>query len=325
MKQRNNRLKNKKTFLITGGRGFIGSHFVDAVLLEGHKVINIDKLTYASNDIKFVGDYTFIKKDIVNIKNIHPCYFIINFAAESHVDNSIESSFSFIRSNVLGVHNILEIIKNQKIFNMQKAWEYSSPLFVQISTDEVFGDVEIGERGFLEEDRHKPSNPYSASKSAAEQLVVAWSRTYDIPYIITRTTNNYGPRQHGEKLIPCVVKSLINGNKIPVHGSGEYIRNWIHVKDNVNAIMTIVDRAEANQSYHIASDEEYSVKQIIEMFCKPFGKTFNEVADFSNNRSGADVRYALECDELKKLGWKQNNNLKKSIEKIITSYKKDSQ
>lgn len=313
-------MEHKKTFFITGGCGFIGSHFVEKVLSQGHRVVNVDKLTYAANDIEFVGDYSFIKEDITKLKEIPACDYVINFAAESHVDNSIEASQEFLRTNIEGCHNLLEILKNNKISSMQKAWEYKLPLFVQISTDEVFGDKEQGE-GFAENDRHKPSNPYSASKSAAEQLVVAWGRTYDIPYIITRTTNNYGPRQHEEKLIPRCITNLMNDKKIPIHGSGEYVRNWIHVDDNVEAILTILEKGRRNQSYHIASDEEYSVKEIATIIASKFDKTFKEVSDMSGDRSGADVRYALKFNRLKKLGWKQTRHLDESLDQIIQHYK----
>lgn len=310
----------KKTFFVTGGNGFIGSHFIEQVLKAGHSVINVDKLTYAANkDLKFEGDYRFIEADISEIKSIPRCDYIVNFAAESHVDNSITGADPFLKSNIHGVYNLLELLKNKKVENMAKSWEYEYPLFIQISTDEVFGDKEVGV-GFRENDRHKPSNPYSASKSAAEQLVVAWGRTYGIPYVITRTTNNYGPRQHEEKLIPRTITNLIEGKKVPVHGSGSYVRNWIHVDDNVAAILKIIEKGKKNTSYHIASDEEYSVKEIVTLIASKFGKTFEEVADMSSDRSGADVRYALEYSKVKKLGWKQNRKLETSLEQMIQSY-----
>lgn len=317
--------KRKLTFLVTGGCGFIGSHFVDRALFEGHRVINIDKLTYAANlDLSFSydpGQYHFIHKDIVDLDHLPSCDYIINFAAESHVDNSINSAREFLRTNIEGTYNLLDLIRTTKIENMQKSWEYKAPTFVQISTDEVFGDIEVGP-GFKEEDRHKPSNPYAASKSAAEQLVVAWGRTYDIPYIITRTTNNFGPRQHEEKLIPRCIHNLLTDEKIPVHGSGEYVRNWIHVEDNVDAIMTIINYGKRNRAYHIASEEEYSVKEIVTRIAGHFGKSFDEVADMSSDRSGADVRYALVCEDTKQLGWKPRRNLLDSLEEMIESHKK---
>lgn len=310
-----------KTFVVTGGLGFIGSHFIDKALSRGHNVINIDCETYAANkDLKFSGNYTQIKEDIAKIKDLPHCNVIVNFAAESHVDNSIEDSFNFVNTNFIGVYNLLEIIKNKKIKHAISAWEYECPLFVQISTDEVFGDIEEG--AFNEADRHTPSNPYSATKSAAEQLVSAWGRTYKIPYIITRTTNNYGPRQHSEKLIPRSITSILNGEKIPIHGSGSHIRNWIHVDDNVNAIFEIIEKGQINQSYHISSTEEYTVEEIVKMICKKMNVNYLDVTKNVMDRSGADVRYALDNSKILSLGWKQRKFLETELEKIIEDYKK---
>ena len=315
-----NRLSKKKTFVVTGGLGFIGSHFVQKALDQGHKVYNIDKTSYASTQIDFNNkNYYFIKEDISLIKELPDCDIIVNFAAESHVDNSINSSYIFIQSNIVGVYNLLEIVKNKKISSMQKSWEYKTPLFLQISTDEVFGDIEEG--AFSEFDRHMPSNPYAASKSAAEQLVVAWARTYGIPFIITRTTNNYGPRQHPEKLIPRCITNLLGNKKIPVHGSGSYVRNWIHVEDNIDAILTILAKGKENSFYNIAANEEYSVKEIVAKIANKFNKTFEEVADFSSDRSGADVRYALNYKKVSSLGWKQKLTFDSTIDEIIEYYK----
>lgn len=310
-----------KTFVVTGGLGFIGSHFIDKALSRGHNIINIDCETYAANkDLKFSGNYTQIKEDIAKIKDLPHCNVIVNFAAESHVDNSIKDSFNFVSTNFIGVYNLLEIIKNKKINHAISAWEYECPLFVQISTDEVFGDIEEG--AFNEADRHTPSNPYSATKSAAEQLVSAWGRTYKIPYIITRTTNNYGPRQHSEKLIPRSITSILNGEKIPIHGSGSHIRNWIHVDDNVNAIFEIIEKGQINQSYHISSTEEYTVEEIVKMICKKMNVNYLDVTKNVMDRSGADVRYALDNSKILSLGWKQRKFLETELEKIIEDYKK---
>lgn len=314
-----NRLKGKKTIIVTGGLGFIGSHFVDQMLKMGHKVINYDKETYAAHtDLKFSGDYQQIKEDVADIKSIPYCDFIVNFAAESHVDNSIEDSFCFVKSNIHGVYNILEILKNKKIDSLVSAWEYTYPVFLQISTDEVFGDIE---EGFFKEDAvHTPSNPYSATKSAAEQLVVSWGRTYGIPFLISRTTNNYGPRQHYEKLIPRAITDIIKGNKVPIHGGGSYVRNWIHVKDNVDGLIKILDEGNIDEYYHIASNEEYSVKEIVQKICNFLNVNYEDVTDPSMDRSGADVRYALNCDKLKALGWKQKRTFDSSIEETVKFY-----
>ena len=303
------RLSEKKTFLVTGGLGFIGSHFIEKCLLLGHKVVNIDKVTYASNtSLSFIGDYTFIKGDICKLDSIPRCDFIVNFAAESHVDNSISESINFINSNIKGVYNILEILKNNKIKSAMNAQNYKMPIFFQISTDEVFGDISSG--FFKEDDRHHASNPYSATKSAAEQLVFAWSRTYNIPFLMTRTTNNYGKRQHPEKLIPCVITKILKKEKVPIHGDGSYIRNWIHVEDNVDAIFKILDSGKENSVYHIASDEEYSVNDIVSIICEQLHVSFDNFADYSTNRSGADLRYALDYRKLEELGWKQKKDFR---------------
>jgi len=316
-----NRLKGKKTILVTGGLGFIGSHFVNRVLALGHKVINYDKETYAAHtDLKFEGDYQYVKADIADIKSIPYCDFIVNFAAESHVDNSIEDSFCFVKSNIHGVYNILEILKNKKINSLISAWEYDYPIFLQISTDEVFGDIDTG--FFKEEDVHTPSNPYSATKSAAEQLVVAWGRTFDIPFLISRTTNNYGSRQHYEKLIPRAITDILNGRKVPIHGGGSYVRNWLHVEDNVNALIKILDKGNINEYYHVASNEEYSVKEIVQKICNHMNVNYNDVTNPCMDRSGADVRYALDYKKIKALGWTQARTFDKEIDNIIAYYKK---
>lgn len=315
-----NRLRHKKTFLVTGGLGFIGSHFIEMALAQGHRILNYDMQTYAANkDIEFEGDYHYVKANIADVKDIPHCDIIVNFAAESHVDNSITNNDHFLKSNVLGVHNLLEIIKNKKISNMMTSWNYKSPIFVQISTDEVFGDILEG--AFVENDRHMPSNPYAATKSCAEQLVVSWGRTYDLPYIITRTTNNYGKRQHPEKLIPNVITRLLRGEKAVVHGGGSYVRNWIHVEDNVAALFAVIDKGELNRSYHISSPEEYSVEQVVKKVCKILELDYDMVVDTSSDRSGADLRYALDCREVIQLGWNPTLKFDSELKHIIDFYR----
>ena len=315
------RLKKSCHFLVTGGLGFIGSHFIEKCLLLGHSVTNIDKITYASNEnIEFSGNYKFIHRDICEIKEIPNCDFIVNFAAESHVDNSITESFNFLNSNIKGVYNLLEIIKNNKIKSVLSAQKYISPIFVQISTDEVFGDIDNG--FFGEEDRHRASNPYSTTKAAAEQILFAWSRTYDIPFLMTRTTNNYGKRQHSEKLIPLAITKLLIGEKVPIHGSGTYVRNWIHVEDNIDAIIKVIDTGVLNEIYHIASEEEYSVNDVVEKICGALNLNFMNYADYSSDRAGADLRYALDFQKITKLGWVPKRNFEESLIEIIEYYKR---
>jgi dTDP-glucose 4,6-dehydratase len=321
------RLSTRKTVLVTGGLGFIGSHFVEACLAAGHHVINYDKVTYAA-DLCFGEellrrhsrrDYEFVRSDIAELASLPRCDIIVNFAAESHVDNSIEANDIFMKSNVLGVHRLLELIKNASLNNKLHGWNFKVPLFVQVSTDEVFGDTASGH--FCERDVHTPSNPYSASKSCAEQLVVSWGRTYEIPYIITRTTNNYGQRQHVEKLIPNVITRLIRGDHVIVHGDGSYVRNWIHVLDNVSAIYRIIDIGNINRSYHISTPEELSVRSVVEMLCEMFFVRYDDVVDSSIDRNGGDLRYALDCSDTLALGWRPMHTLGTSLSSMIDFYR----
>ena len=283
-------------FLVTGGRGFIGSHFVELALQNGHKIIDIDKLSYSSNKIlPFDSDknYELIEKDLTNIQHLPPCDVIFNFAAESHVDNSIESPRIFFESNTKAVFNILELIRG-KI--------YKRPLFFHISTDEVYGDVR--ESDFGEEDKLLPSNPYSASKAAAEMFVLSYARTYDINYLITRSSNNYGERQYKEKLISQIIYCIENGKKIPIHGDGSYIRDWIYVKDNVEAIYHIFKHGKKNEIYNISNQNHMSNLDVVREVCKWFEiENFTDHIEFVPNRLGQDIRYSINSDKLKNLGF----------------------
>ena len=282
--------------IVTGGRGFIGSHFVEKALSSGHVIIDIDKMTYASNnklpwdDHK---DYTLIKEDISTIEHLPSCDVLINFAAESHVDNSINSSDVFLKSNIAGVHNLLELVRGKQ--------PHDRPLFFQISTDEVYGDRLEGK--FKESDRLSPSNPYSASKAAAEMLVYSYARTYNLDYLITRSSNNYGSRQYEEKLIPKCITSLKEGKKIPIHGDGSYVRDWTYVKDNVDAIMLLVEQGVKNDTFNIGSENYLTNLDVVDTILGWTSCTRDSVA-FVENRWGQDLRYAVNVSKIKKLGWK---------------------
>lgn len=311
-----------KTVLVTGGLGFIFSHFCELLLARGYKVINVDKISYASNkDFKPESqNYTFIKADIKNLKELPYCDFIVHAGACSHVDRSISRNDEFVESNVLGTHNLLELVCKKKINHINLGWEYKGPVFIYISTDEVFGDIEQG--FFQEDDRHNPSNPYSATKSSSEMLVKAWGRTYGIPYRITRTTNNYGGRQHSEKLVPHIITQILNDGKVQVHGDGSYVRNWIYVKDNCNAVLNVLENGQNGETYHIASDEEYSVLQIVKMISEKMGKRIEDVVEFVPNRSGQDLRYALDSSKIKsELKWEQEYHMSDVLDQIIEDYK----
>lgn len=284
------------TILVTGGRGFIGSHFVEKCIDIGHKIIDIDKITYAANRTlpwDNHPNYLLIEKDISEIKHIPPCDLIVNFAAESHVDNSIDSPKIFFESNVRGVFNLLELLRG-KI--------YERPMFLHISTDEVYGDIR--ELWFTENDKLNPGNPYSASKSAAEMFIFSYSKTYNIEYIITRSSNNYGDRQYKEKLIPKIIDSIKNKKKIPLHGDASYIRDWIYVKDNIDAIYFISENSKPNEIYNISAENHLSNLQVTEQVCSWLGiKDYENHIKYIPNRMGQDIRYSLSNLKLKNLGW----------------------
>tara|TARA_R110002153_G_scaffold273932_2_gene446146 strand:- start:2147 stop:3046 length:900 start_codon:yes stop_codon:yes gene_type:complete len=287
-------MKNVK-LVVTGGRGFIGSHFVELALEEGFDIIDIDKMGYASNkNLPFDNhkNYELIVEDISKIKNLPSCDAIVNFAAESHVDNSINDSYPFIESSVLGVWNLLELVRGKP--------EYARPLFFHISTDEVYGDIAEGD--FEEGDRLSPSNPYSASKACAEMLVKSYSRTYNLDYLITRSSNNYGPRQFEEKLIPKCITSLERNKKIPVHGDGSYVRDWIYVRDNAGAILHLLKSGVKNESYNIGCQNQIKNIDIVNTVIDWFGKGDSSI-NFVENRWGQDLRYSISNKKLTDTGW----------------------
>lgn len=281
--------------LVTGGRGFIGSHFVEEALNSGHEVIDIDKMSYASNKVLPFDNhekYTLIREDISEIKHLPLCDAIVNFAAESHVDNSIRDTEPFVKSNIIGVWNLLELVKGKE--------RHNRPLFFHISTDEVYGDREEG--SFVETDPLKPSNPYSATKASAEMLVLSYHRTYGIDYVITRSANNYGERQYVEKLIPRILDSVQNNKKVPVHGDGTYVRDWTYVKDNVSAILMILEKGLINDTFNIATENHMQNKEVIREVASWFDKG-DEVMEFVPNRWGQDKRYSVSSKKIRDLGW----------------------
>ncbi len=286
------------TILVTGGRGFIGSHFVEKCLYNGDKVIDIDCMTYVSSKSLPCDDnpqYIHLKENIQHIKHIPVCDMIVNFAAESHVDNSLNSAQEFINSNILGVANLLDLLRGKV---------YERPLFVHISTDEVYGDVSESDAK-TELDILNPSNPYAASKAAAEMLIFSSARSYDIDFQIVRSTNNYGPRQYPEKLIPKILSCLQNNKRIPLHGDGSYYRDWLYVKDNVDAIYKICYAKQINEIWNVSAYNHLTNIDIVEEVCKWYGimdytKHINHVV----NRLGQDRRYEISSDKLREtLDW----------------------
>lgn len=307
----------KKIVYVTGCLGFIGFHVTKRCLEKGWYVIGVDKLTYASNEhflpeLQSFVNFKFLRTDINDLDRLYDCDYVINTAAETHVDNSITSSDVFLKSNVNGVYNILKLIQQKRRFIM--------PTLLHFSTDEVYGDIEVGSH--YETDLLKPSNPYSATKAAADMLVTAWARTFDIPYVIVRPTNNYGIGQYVEKLIPKSIKHLTIGRKIDLHDKGTPRRTWLHVDDTAEAIITIIETGVKNDIFNISGNYEDSnlnvVKKILHYYDKI--KNYEEyVQDLT--RPGQDVRYSI-CDEkLKKLGWKPEANFDIELEKIVDYYK----
>jgi dTDP-glucose 4,6-dehydratase len=311
----------KKIVYVTASLGFIGSYVTRLCLDRGWFVKGVDKITYAANknlleEFKKYPNFSFVQCDINDLEFLYDCDYIINTAAETHVGNSIANSDDFVSSNIDGVHNLLELIRNYRQENTK------IPTLIHFSTDEVYGDIVEG--AHAETDILKPSNPYSATKAAADMLILAWARTYNIPYIILRPTNNYGIGQYVEKLIPKACKYLQLGRKIPLHNNGSPIRNWLHAEDTANAVITVIESGVANEIYNICGGFEQSNLETIKALLSTFGideKNLDQYVDFSCNRPGQDVRYALDDSKLRNLGWKSTKVFKNEIESISKYYK----
>ena len=310
-----------KLVVITGCLGLIGSYVTRQCLNKGWKVYGIDKCTYAANlnildEFMKHKNFTFVKEDIAKIKHIPDCDYIINIAAESHVGNSIIESEDFIHSNVVGVKNILDLIR-KKPTNVD-----DQPVFFHFSTDEVYGDIASGEH--VESDILKPSNPYSASKASSDMLIFAWARTYNIKYVILRPTNNYGIGQYPEKLIPICVKHLMRGKKIRLHDKGEPIRNWLHADDTASAVIKIIESGAVNEIYNVAGGFEQknieTARKIIKCF-KGTDENYTANLNLEYKREGQDVRYALNDNKLRALGWSPKKKFDDELPKIVEYYK----
>ena len=309
-----------KIVYVTGCLGFIGYHVTKKCLDAGYHVFGIDKKTYASNlnllpMLLNYSKFKFLETDINDIERIHECDYFINIAAETHVDNSIVSSDVFLRSNINGVHKILELIK---AFPKTRR-----PILLHFSTDEVYGDIVEGFHTEL--DLLKPSNPYAATKAAADMLVTAWARTYDVPYVIVRPTNNYGIGQYVEKFIPKAIKNVNLNRPILMHDKGLPRRTWLHVSDTASAVMTIIDSGTKNELYNISGNyEEQNIvvaKKIIDIFYNVSKQGYDSFMDFSEQRVGQDVRYAIDDSKLKALGWNPIADFDKELVTIVDYYR----
>ena len=311
-----------KKLLITGGAGFIGSNFIHYILkkYKNYKVVNLDKLTYAGNldnlkDVEKDSRYKFIKGDICDEKLVDRIFkkeklnFVINFAAETHVDRSILDPKAFIRTDVLGTHTLLEAVRKYGIERM-----------VQISTDEVYGSIKKGK--FKEIDNLLPNSPYSASKTGADLLVRAYYKTFNLPVLITRSSNNFGPYQYPEKLIPLFITNLIEGKKVPVYGTGKNIRDWIYILDNCAGIDKVLHKGKIGEIYNIGGENEKTNMEITNMILEGVGKD-KTCIEYVKDRPGHDFRYALDIKKAKKLDWKPKYSFDKAMKETIEWYKEN--
>lgn len=313
------------TILVTGGAGFIGSNFIK-LLLENTKynVINFDKLTYAGQgkNIKHMKldlhkRYEFVKGDICNMKEVKGVMknvdAIVNFAAESHVDNSIKDSTSFVETNFLGTNVLLQSALENKI---QK--------FVQIGTDEVYGSLKEDAKSSTEENLLNPRNPYSASKASADLLALSFFKTHGLPLCVTRSSNNYGPYQYPEKVIPLFITNLLEEEKIPLYGNGTNIRDWIHVNDNCEGILKVLEKGKAGEIYNIGGGNELSNIILTKKILKEMGFQNYEMIEFVEDRKGHDFRYSLDCSKIEnQFELRPEISFEKGLQETIRWYKEN--
>ena len=321
---------SKKVAVVTGYAGFIGSTFTRRLLEKGYYVYCIDKFSYVSNMVQadrnhheYYERMQWVQADICEIDWLPECDVIFNLAAESDVDISTQDSARFIQTNIDGVRNLLNIVNNRILIRADK------PLFFQVSTDEVYGDITKG--SFDESAELNPSNPYAATKAAADLLLQSWARTYGLEYIIARPSNNYGLHQYPEKLIPLACKRLGRGKPIKLHNDGNPIRTWTHVEDTADALITLYEKAERNRIYNISSEFEQNnyetVKKIVNCYflgnIKRNVPDLEEHLDMRYSRPGQDVRYSISCEPLRQLGWEPQKKFDEELPKLVKQYKEN--
>lgn len=316
-----------KKIIVTGGCGFIGTNFIKNQLLKTkNKILNIDKLTYSANKDNLSEysnslNYRFIEGDICNTSLIRSSFkdfspnIVINFAAETHVDRSIDSPDKFIETNILGVVNLLKV--SLDYFNKNTNFK-----FIQVSTDEVYGSLNSKSEPFTESSPYFPNSPYSASKASSDHLVRAWFNTYNLPSIITNCTNNYGPYQFPEKLVPLTIVKCINEKTIPVYGNGLNIRDWLHVEDHCSALNTVIEKGKVGEKYIIGGNNEIKNIDVVTKICSLMDeflprrnkKSYKDLIEYVDDRPGHDFRYAVNSAKIQQeLGWKQIQSFESGI------------
>jgi dTDP-glucose 4,6-dehydratase len=325
---------DKPCIFITGGAGFIGSHVVRRFVTRypEYHIVNVDALTYAGNlenlkDIASEPNYTFVKLDITDVNAVNALFEtyqpvgVIHLAAESHVDRSISDPLSFVHTNIIGTVNLLQACKTH--------WtDYTNKRFYHISTDEVFGSLELGGGFFTETTPYSPRSPYSASKASSDHLVMAYHHTYHLPVVMSNCSNNYGPHQFPEKLIPLMIHNIQQGKPLPVYGTGENVRDWLYVEDHAEAIDLVYHKGLLGESYNIGGDNEYTNLELVHLLCSRMDQALNrpqgtsaKTITFVTDRAGHDLRYAIDFSKIKAtLGWTPSTTFEQGLSKTIDWY-----
>ena len=327
--------------MVTGGSGFIGTSLIRYLLTQtSHSVLNLDKVTYAANqgvDKNTSGStqYQFIQGDICNkstVDKLFSCFkpdVVMHLAAESHVDRSIDGPADFIQTNIVGTYNLLEAARSYWL-NLSSV-EKAGFRFLHVSTDEVYGDLDLLDSPFNESSRYAPSSPYSASKASSDHLVRAWYRTYGLPVLITNCSNNYGPYQHSEKLIPRMISCASTGTRLPIYGKGEQVRDWLYVEDHVRALYSVLTQGRPGETYNIGGQSERRNIDVVRAICalldelvpiKPQGVTqFEQLISYVADRPGHDMRYAIDANKIQtELGWQPYESFESGLRKTVAWY-----
>ena len=325
--------------LVTGGSGFIGANFILNWFSENEEpLVNLDKLTYASNQdnlkhLKNSKNYFFEKGSIEDLSLVtallekYQPRAVINFAAESHVDRSISDSDDFIQTNILGTHTLLKA--SLKYFETLKGSEKDNFRYIQISTDEVYGSLEDKDPQSLEDSPYFPNSPYSASKASGDHLARAWHETFGLPVITTNCTNNYGPFQHEEKLIPLMISHSLKGKKLPIYGDGSNVRDWLYVKDHCDALSLVLKKGRTGETYNIGGKNEIKNIEVVTQICnllddiypKKNGGSYSDQIIFIEDRQGHDYRYGLNISKIEnEIGWSPKDNFDSGLKKTVEWY-----